>query len=164
MGRMAGSTRAHEQMDSLMKSMMGESATEQMHVVMGRRFTGCGRGQVPGGFGGMMGVMGMMGGAGGGSGMMGGYDGDGNLGSMMGGLRSAANAGDGDDFGAAAWVMVAMMGLLLALAAAAFWFWRPSRRAASHVSALDILNQRYARGEINGDEFERRRRALGAAT
>jgi putative membrane protein len=161
MGRMAGSTASHEQMDSLMKRMMGASATEGMHIVMGRRFTGCGRGQVPGAFSAMMG---MVGGGGGGAGMMGRYDGDGGFGSMMGNLRTAAATDEGNgDLGAAGWAMVAIMAVLLVLAGTALWLWRPANRTR-HASAISILSERYARGEIDADDFERRRRALRNAT
>jgi putative membrane protein len=41
---------------------------------------------------------------------------------------------------------------------------RPERRSsrASGRPALDVLEERYARGEIDRDEFERRRRALSS--
>jgi uncharacterized membrane protein len=152
MGRMLGSTQAHEQMDSLMQRMMGQSATDRMHVVMGRRFSRCGDGSTPGGFGGMMGVMGMMGGSS--------YGGSG---SMMGGFRTSGGSGDGDDFGTAGWVMVALMVVLIGLGVAAFALWRPGRRP-SGTAPLDVLGARYARGEIEKDEYEQRRSALLGGT
>ena len=39
MGQNAGD--AHEQMDSAMEQMMGSENTEQMHMLMGERATGC---------------------------------------------------------------------------------------------------------------------------
>ena len=45
--------------------------------------------------------------------------------------------------------------------------WKPQHHAphagdaAAASGAFEILEQRYARGEIDDDEFERRRRALG---
>jgi putative membrane protein len=152
MGRMLGSTQAHEQMDSLMQRMMGQSATERMHVVMGRRFSRCGGGSTPGGFGGMMGVMGMMGGSG--------YGGSG---SMMGGFRTNGSSGDGDDFGTAGWVMVALMVVLIGLGVAAVALLRPRRSSSSGVP-LEVLGARYARGEIDKDEYEQRRNALLGGT
>ena len=139
MGRMAGSTRAHEQMNQLMQNMMGKRGEEQMHAFMGRRFTRCGGGQLPGSFAGMMGSMGMMGGSG-----------------MMGGR---ASSDDNDGWSAAAIVMTALMAGLLVLVAALL-FRRPSRGPSGR-SALAILNGRYASGEIDTDEYDRRRKALG---
>ena len=165
MGRMVGSTRAHERMDSLMKQMMGQPATDRMHVVMGKRFAGCGQASVPGGFGAMMGVMNMMAGAGsGGSGMMGGNYG-GTQGAMMGGSGTAGSSDDDHNgFGAAGWLLVGILAALLALAATALWHWRPGRGGGPPGSASRILSERYAKGEIDLEEFERRRRALGGAT
>lgn len=154
MGRMAGSTRAHEQMNQLMANMMGGRGTEQMHEFMGRRFTGCGGSRTPGGFGSMMGSMGMMGGAmmGGGSGAQSGY------GSMM-GRASSGDEDDDWDGGPAAIVMIVLMAALLAVVTALLL--RGSRRRGTARSPLDILDDRYARGEIDSDDYEQRRQALG---
>lgn len=155
MGRMAGSTAAHEQMDELMTTMMGARSLERMHVFMGRRFSGCGGGTVPGGLGGMMGMMGMMGG-GFGSGAQG--LGLGSMGSMMG--SSGVNSDHGDGWGGAAIVMTVLLGLLVAVAAGALLVRRP-RRAAPRGSALELLDARYARGDIDAEDYDRRRQALG---
>ncbi len=71
-------------------------------------------------------------------------------------------------WGAGGLVMLFMMllfwglvitGLVLALR----WLMRQGApRPAAHDPALDILRQRYARGEIDREEFEARRRDLGA--
>lgn len=46
------------------------------------------------------------------------------------------------------------------------WVWGQTTRAPSSLpgaeSALDILKKRYARGEINREEFEEKKRDLGA--
>lgn len=163
MGRSFPTGAAHEAMDDLMSEMMGERAEAQMHEYLGRRARGCrGGDQPPAGFAGMMSMMGGLGGSGG---MMGGPRADVGPGSMMGLGRSAAgdrsNDGD-DDWGPAAVVMVVFMGLLLAAALVAVRRWRPDRpRAAAGASPLDVLAKRFARGEIDSDEYERRRRALG---
>lgn len=44
MGRMVGSTQAHEAMNQRMRRMMGQPAEERMHELLGRRYTGCGTG------------------------------------------------------------------------------------------------------------------------
>ncbi|OIO54786.1 hypothetical protein AUJ46_02250 [Candidatus Peregrinibacteria bacterium CG1_02_54_53] len=55
---------SHEQMDTFMLQMMGEEADKQMHIIMGRRLSGCSaggeslrfpQGMMGGGYGGMMG-------------------------------------------------------------------------------------------------------------
>ncbi|MDD5040922.1 MAG: hypothetical protein PHX87_02095 [Candidatus Peribacteraceae bacterium] len=65
MGLRAGA--AHEQVDTFMQQMMGEEAEKQMHIIMGRRLSGCSAGGAALEF-----PQGMMGGGYGG-GMMGGY-------------------------------------------------------------------------------------------
>lgn len=170
MGRMAGSTAAHESMNALLSSTTGARGEEQMHVFMGRRFTGCGGGPVPGNFGAMMGMMGAAGGSY--SGTSQGSRGGANQGSMMGGpngvngvssaTRVDSNDGsDDDDDGTGAPMIVMMLGLL-ALAGIALWLLRPGHRPAGGGGrALEVLARRYASGEIDTDEYERRRRALG---
>jgi uncharacterized membrane protein len=156
MERMLGSAQAHEAMNQQMAAMMGSSGETQAHVYMGQRFAGCATGKAPTAFGAMMGMMGagMMGSASGGSGpssMMGGTH-NGTAG--MTGYRSRSDDGwsSGDT------VMVAMMGLLLALAAGALLAWHPWRRADA--TALETLRKRFARGEINQQEFDRLRHTL----
>ena len=59
MGRALGSTRLHQRMDTLMDEMMGSSASDAMHVYLGKRYLGVNA--TPGGrygtFYGLMGVM-----------------------------------------------------------------------------------------------------------
>jgi uncharacterized membrane protein len=161
-------------MDALMRSMIGEGAEEQMHTYMGRRFAGCGGGRLPAGFGTMMGTMAaMMGGRGGsglgpgnglGAGSMmdpggrgGGYGGY-APGSMMGGSRAS---NDDDDMPAGMWAaMLVLLAILLLIAAVAAWRWRPAQ-PPSRQSAAEILAQRYAAGDIDAQDYERRRRLIG---
>ena len=174
MGRMLGSPAAHESMDRMMASMMGQGGLDQMHLFMGRRFTGCGGGSVPPGFGGMMGrfggMMGMMaGGFGpgpGGPGALGPGPGGGPGGppGMMGGDGYFDRNGDGDDWGAAAVVMIVLMVLLLAAAVAVLVAWRPWRHGPGQgTTPLQVLDERLARGEIDVDEYRRRREILVGA-
>ena len=51
--------------------------------------------------------------------------------------------------------------LAAGLVAAAWWFTR-RWRASGRDSALDILRERYAKGDITREEFEERRRHLAA--
>jgi len=63
MGQMTGS--AHEAMNNMMKQMMGEPGEKQMHIVMGKRLSGCDTSAVyPTSGLGFMPMMGMMGGYG----------------------------------------------------------------------------------------------------
>ena len=55
MGRMFGSPSQHEAMNQMMSRMMGARGEESVHEAMGRRFSACGGGQLPAGFGQMMG-------------------------------------------------------------------------------------------------------------
>ena len=147
MGRMLGSIDAHEGMDRMMASMMGEGGLDRMHEVMGVRFSGCGNPRLPGRFGGMMGAMGMMGG-----GTMGGGFGPG---AMMG----AESDGDHGDNDAGAWIAIAILVLVAGGVLAVILFARPGRRDRGS-SPLDLLAERFARGEISAEEFAERRRLL----
>jgi putative membrane protein len=73
--------------------------------------------------------------------------------------------------GGGMWMMwlwaIVLVGLIVGGILVARLFWnrsepdqRPSRRGGQ--SALDVLEERYARGEIDRDEFERRRSALSS--
>ena len=165
MGRMVGSAQTHEAMDGLIVQMMGKTGVDRIHDVMGQRFAGCGAAAMPAGFGQMMGVMGMMGGGAGGfdpSAVMGGYDpgsgtsaGEGGYGpgSMMG---FAADRGD-DGGGIEPWTVAMMLGLALAVVVGTFLL-VPRRRSSSGV--LDVLAERFARGEISAEDFQERRQLL----
>ena len=75
MGQMTGTS--HEAMNTMMTQMMGEQGEEQMHIVMGKRLSGCdNQAQLPQNGVGFMPMMWMMGG--GGNPMMG-YGGWGNV-------------------------------------------------------------------------------------
>ena len=51
--------------------------------------------------------------------------------------------------------------LVIGAVAAGIW-WLVNRRRRADDTALDILRERYARGEITREEFESRRRDLAA--
>lgn len=156
MQRMLGSAQAHEAMNQQMAAMMGASGETQAHVYMGQRFAGCATGKAPTAFGAMMGMMG--------AGMMGSAYGSSGPSSMMGGAynRPAGmmgyRVGNDDGWSSGDTVMVVMMGLLLAIATVALLAWRPWRR--SDATALDTLRMRFARGEIDQQEFDRLRHTL----
>lgn len=163
MGRMLGTSATHDAMNRQMTLMMGRTGETQAHVFMGRRFAGCATGDGPTSFGAMMGMMGagMMGSAygGGGSGAMMGSGASGG-GQMMGfGYASRTADGSGAGWNSGDTVMVTLTGLLLALAVGVVVAWRPWRRAAVN-TPLQTLQVRYARGDIDQQEFDRRRQAL----
>jgi putative membrane protein len=62
--------------------------------------------------------------------------------------------------------MMVLMGLgsllLLAVVVAGVWWLVSNVRPARRNSALDILRERYARGEISREEYDSRRRDLAA--
>jgi len=152
MESMLGSQRAHEGMDRMIASMMGAGGLGQMHRYMGQSFTRCGGGDVSGGLGGMMGMMG------------GGYsDGSGAFGpGMMGNLAAANDGGNNDNWDGAAALMLVMM--IVLVAGLIVWSMTSRRRRpGSGAEARSILDRRLASGEIDRDEFESRRSALGGS-
>jgi hypothetical protein len=142
-GRMHGSPAAHEAMDR----MMSASGLDDMHEQMGRRLAGCG-----GAVGGMMGMMGASGG------MMGG-DGGGMMDERYGGGSVASGYGyDDQDDDVEPWMAIAVLLALIAVAAGAFVFARPGTHRST---PLDLLNERFARGEIDADDYRERVSLLG---
>ncbi len=164
MGRMLGSPGSHDAMDEVMSRMMGSGSESRVHEAMGRRFADCGGGQLPAGFGRMMGAvnaMGMMGG-----GMMGGLAQGGrsygSSSSMMDGYwnwnESAAN--DENFNGPSAAAMIGMMAVLIGAVAVAVLFLARRRPGGG---PLDTLEQRFARGELSAEEYQERKRLLGGS-
>lgn len=167
MQRMVGSARTHEAMDRAMTRMMGPSGLDSMHRYLGQRFSGCASGPAPRGIAGVMGMMGMMNGSGRGygSGMMGGRFGQaGAYGpGMMGGSFGARDRGHDDGWSAVATVATILIGVvLLLLAGAAVASSRRGRKPATG-GPVEILDRRFASGEIDGEEYRRRRAALGGS-
>jgi putative membrane protein len=165
MGRMVGPSSAHDAMDNLMERMMGTEATEQMHVALGERSTVCGRGEAPRSFQNMMGAVGMMG--------LGPLSGNasrssgfgpmmGGRGQGFGGMMGRYGGSGSDDYSNGLEIaVITMLGVLIALGIGALWLWRRPRRLGRG-SALDILNERFAQGELDAEDYERRRRLLEA--
>jgi len=149
MGQMMGNS--HEDMNNMMEQMMGKKGEEQMHVVMGKRLSGCdssatlpsqGAGFIP-----MMGMMQMMGGRG--NPMMG-Y---GSWNNMMGGRNG---------FGVLGWLPMLLFWILLILGVVALLrYLGRSGQQQKHRAPLDVLKERYAKGEIDKKEFEQMKKDLG---
>src|SRR3990167_816482 len=146
MGEMTGD--AHEAMNAMMTRMMGEEGEEQMHVVMGKRMSGCGGdGTLPmGNAGVMMPMMGMM------MGWSNGAAPD-TLSSMM-GYGFSGFAPFGMIFMILWWVLI-----IAGIVALVKWISRNSGTAEGN-SALEILKERYAKGEIDKKEFDERKKDL----
>lgn len=145
MGQMAESS--HEVMNNMMKQMMGEKGEQQMHVVMGKRMSSCDTSSVfPSSSIGFMPMMNMMMGLRGGGSPMMGYGGWNN---MMGG------------FGLFGWLSMIIFWLLLILGVVALVKWlTTSGKTYSSKTPLEILKERYAKGEIDKKEFEQKKKDL----
>lgn len=150
MGQMAGEQ--HEAMNNMMIQMMGEEGEEQMHIALGKRMSGCEPdAPMPQNMmnNGMMSTMMnmMMGG-----GMMGNN-------SMMGNFTTNPTGWFSWGFG---WLfMILFWGLvILAIVALIKWILNQGKREAKSQSALDILKERYAKGEIDKKEFEEKKKDL----
>lgn len=154
MGAMLGNS--HAAMNAMIIQMHGEDGEEQMHVVMGKRLSGCDTSAaLPAGSGGWMPMMQMMGG---------GWsypfktNQSGNY--MMWGI---SNNPMGWGFGAFGWIFMVLWWVLIIAGIVALIKWFTVQYRGRHGrgrSALDILKERYARGEIEKKEFEEKKRDL----
>lgn len=137
----------NEAQQDLMEQMMGgegSNSLKAMHILMGQRYLGCG------GYGGMRdrffgpgynyGMPMMNWDDGYGYGMMGNYGTWGWLG----------------------WIFMVLFWILVVVALISFVRWLATRDREEHRgrSALDILKERYAKGEINKEEFEAKKKDL----
>jgi len=149
MGQMLGDS--HEAMNEVMVRMHGEEDEEQIHIIMGKRLSGCDTSAtVPGITGGWMPMMNMM---------WGGWSSP--FGSNNSTNNNMMNFGFGP-FGGFGWIFMILWWVLIIIGIVALirWLTSQSKDGASHKSALDILKERYARGEINKNEFEEKKKEL----
>ena len=136
MGQMMGSS--HEAMNTMMERMMGKDGEERMHVAMGKRLSGCqSDAQFPSAGTAFMPMMGMMGSG---------------WGNTMGGWTG---------FGILGWLpmVVFWIFLILGIIALVRYLGR-SRQQQEGKSPLEILKERYAKGEIDKKEFEQMKKDL----
>jgi uncharacterized membrane protein len=146
MQAMVGDDEQHELMDNMMGGE-GSESLQSMHIGMGQRYLACAQGQ--------FGTMGMMGG------MM----------SMMGGgLRGSERFMTGSSYspwgmmsgnwgaGMLLFWIVVIVGIGLFIA----WLARNQNAGSRGKSALDILGERYAKGEIDQKEFEEKKKDLSS--
>lgn len=150
MGQMMGDS--YEAMNMMMERMMGKEGEEQMHVVMGKRLSGCdtsaafptqGTGFTP-----MMGMM--MGGS-----VPFNFNNQSN--------NSMMNFGS-SSFG---WIFMFLWWALVIAGIVALIRWLMTQSSGSNQPhnqekpPLEILKERYARGEIDKKEFEEKKKDLG---
>ncbi|MEK9156210.1 MAG: SHOCT domain-containing protein [Patescibacteria group bacterium] len=146
MGQMAGSS--HQAMDKMMAWRLGEDGERQMYIAMGKRLSGCDpNAAYPDQVAGFWPMMG------GGGHLMMGYNWD----NMMNG------------FWGYNWFGVVMMILFwILIIAGIIWLVRYLGGSSNVVgintgrekSPMDILKERYAKGEINKEEFEEKKKDL----
>lgn len=165
MGAMMGE--AHPAMNAMMVQMHGEEGEEQIHIVMGKRLSACDTSAIASGIsGGWMPMMNMMGG---GWSFDGAQDRSSPFGFNNQSNNSMMNFGFGP-FGGFGWIFMILWWVLIiaGIVALVRWIAGQSRGGASGgstgltagKSALDILKERYAKGEINKQEFEEKKQDL----
>lgn len=149
MGQMTGNS--HAAMNTMMTQMIGEDGEEQMHIVMGKRLSGCDiSAQLPQNGVGFMPMMWMMGSA--------------FAPESFGGTKGGGNPmmGTGwNGFGLLGWVPMLLFWVLLILGVIALLrYLGKSGQSQEGKTPLDILKERYARGEIDKKEFEEKKKVL----
>jgi len=146
MGQMLGDS--HAAMNEMMIRMHGEDGEEQIHVVMGKRLSGCdASASFPMGSGGWMPMMNMM---------WGGWSSpfsSNNTNNMM-------NFGYGFGFFGLIFMILFWALVIIGIVALVRWLSTQSKGDTSSKSALDILKERYARGEVDKQEFEEKKKEL----
>lgn len=141
MGQMMGDS--HAAMNAMMARMHGEEGEEQIHIVMGKRLSGCDTSAIfPGFSGGWMPMMNMM---------MGGWSSP-----LKSNQTNYSMMNFGYGFGFFGWIFIILWWLLIIAAVVAIvkWLINQFRGGTSGKSAFDILKERYAKGEIDKKEFE----------
>ena len=149
MGQMAGDS--HAAMNAMMIQTHGEEGEEQIHIVMGKRLSGCDTSAAfPVGSGGWMPMMNMMWG-----GWSFPFGSNNSINNMM-------NFGFGT-IGGFGWIFMVLWWVLIIAGIVALIKWLTSQSRGTHnheKSALEILQERYAKGEIDKKEFEERKKDL----
>lgn len=138
MGQAIGDTARHITMNNMMTGMMGVQGEEQMHIVWGKRGSGCDQNALTSQnvIGGMMG---------GGNFMMGNF-----------GINPMG-------FGWFGWILMILWWVLIIAGIIALIKWSTAQSHGSHnheKSPLAILKERYAKGEIDRKEFEEKKKDL----
>ena len=148
MGLMVGDS--HEAMDAMMERMMGEEGENQMHIAIGKRMSGCEpNAPMPQSMadGGMMQIM-----TGGWSSP---FSNDNSTNNMM-NFGFMPFSGFGWIFMILFWVLV-----IVGIVSLVKWLANQNRSEGRDGKfALEILKERYAKGEIDKEEFEEKKKDL----
>ena len=149
MGQMMGNS--HAAMNAMMIQAHGEEGEEQIHITMGKRLSGCDTSAgVAGISGGWMPMMQMMWG-----GWSSPFNTNQSNNSMMNfGFMPIAGFG---------WIFMVLWWVLIIAGVVAFIKWLTGQshdRRNRGKSALEVLRERYARGEIDKKEFEEKKKDL----
>lgn len=146
MGQMMGSS--HATMDTLMSQRMGEDNNKLMHITLGKRLSGCNTTAVfPSVGAGFLPMMGMMGGS------VNDYTNfSDNYSSMM-GFANGYGLGGG-------LLMIVFWVLIIALIVLGVRGIIGARKFHDNTTPLEILKERYAKGEISKKEFEEKKKDL----
>lgn len=154
MGQMVGDS--HAAMNQMMTNRMGEEGEKQMHLVMGKRLSGCDTAAAfPAQGAGFMPMMNMM--WGGWSSPYGSNQPTKTLPMMWG--NNAGCWGGGSAFGSIFTILWWIL-IIIAIVALVKWSTNQFKGNSSGKTALDILKERYARGEIDKQEFEDKKKEL----
>ena len=149
MGQSIGDTSRHVQMNNMMKSMMGEQGEEQMHIIWGKRGSGCDTSAaLPSQGAGFVPMMQMMMGRGGNPIMGYGWN---NWNNAMGGWGSF---GLGWIFMIIFWVLI-ILGVITLVR-----YLGRQHNSDKDKTPLDILKERYSKGEIDKKEFAEKKKDL----
>lgn len=155
MGQMLGDS--HSSMNAMMMNMMGEEGEKQMHVAMGKRLSGCDPNAAYSVAGsGFMPMMNMMGGWSFGNAQDRSTPSNLSNNTMMGNYNGSWDGGVfGGMFMLFWWIL-----LIVGIIALVKWIMNQSSDRSRGRSPLEILKERYARGEIDKQDFEERRKEL----
>ena len=149
MGVMHPDEKQHELMDQMMGGE-GSASLKAMHILMGQRYLGC-AGNVTGG--------GMMGNSFGNFGMMSNWSDYANFSSRNNFMNSMMGSG-WSGFGWLGFIFMILFWALVVLGIILLIKFLANQGAGKTKSVLDILKERYAKGEISKQEFESKKKDL----
>lgn len=140
---------SHEAMNAALQQRLGQSGEEAMHIAMGERFSGCNSSAAtPVNRSGFFPMMQMMGGT---------FTPAGWAGrTMMGGWELASGWTAIDWL----WMLVWYLVIVMIIALGVRWLVNTRHLHLSHRSSLEILKERYAKGELNKEHYEEMKKEL----